>query len=107
MPAETGGPLAQCGIRHYPCRGVAPGQIISRTINKILDGLRTLISLRRRKCQSVFLRKPAPIWQVSVQCLFLQHTSSAETECLKMSCSCVFVSSTMEYLSNERTLPET
>jgi len=43
----------------------------------------------------------------SVQRLFLQQTSRAETECLKMSCSWVFVSSTMEYLSNERTFPET
>src|ERR1051326_1230831 len=59
----------------------------------------------QERCQSP-LRTPDPFWHVSVQRLFLQHTSSAETECLKMSCSCVLVSSTMEYLSKERTLPE-
>src|SRR5438445_7410063 len=58
------------------------------------------------KSQSA-LRKPGPGSHVSVHCLFLQQTSRAETECLKISCSCVLVSSTMEYLSNERTFPET
>jgi hypothetical protein len=48
-----------------------------------------------------------PVWQRSVHSLFLQQTSKAETECLKISCAWVFVSSTIEYLSNERTLPET
>lgn len=48
-----------------------------------------------------------PLWQVSVQRLFLQQTSRAETECLKISWACVLFSSTMEYLSNERTFPET
>ena len=45
--------------------------------------------------------------QLSVHCLFLQQTNSAETECLKINCSWFFVSSAMEYLSKERTFPET
>src|SRR5258708_7698957 len=32
--------------------------------------------------------------------------NTAETECLKINCSCEMVSSTMEYLSKERTCPE-
>jgi len=65
-----------------------------------------ILAGKKKKFYPVGLDAADPDWHRSVHCLFLQQTSRAETECLNTRCSWVFVSSTMEYLSNERTLPE-